>query len=90
MPTFLDIILYEGNILKNENIKNNKFEKENKFEENKKYILESFVNYPRLELIKKYKIQTQQILMNNNYRTTFIKLLIIPITFELIYNFFKK
>ena len=92
MPTFLDIILYEGNILKNENIKNNKFEKKNKFEENKKYILESFVNYPRLELIKKYKIQTQQILMNNNYRTTFIKLLIIPITFELIYNFnfFKK
>ena len=95
MPTFLDIILYEGNILKNENIKNNKFEKknkfeENKFEENKKYILESFVNYPRLELIKKYKIQTQQILMNNNYRTTFIKLLIIPITFELIYNFKLK
>jgi hypothetical protein len=61
----------------------------NIFEENKKNILDSFVNYPRLELIKKYKIQTYQFLMNKNYRNTFLKFLIIPITFELCYNIFS-
>ena len=62
----------------------------NIFEENKKNILDSFVNYPRLELIKKYKIQTYQFLMNKNYRNTFLKFLIIPITFELCYNIFLR
>ena len=60
----------------------------NIFEENKKNILDSFVNYPRLELIKKYKIQTYQFLMNKNYRNTFLKFLIIPMSFELCYNIF--
>ena len=91
MPTFLDIILYE-NILKNNNLnKNNNFyEKYNNFEENKKIILDSFVNYPRLELIKKYKIQSYQFLMNKNYRNTFLKFLIIPLTIELTYNIFLR
>jgi hypothetical protein len=95
MPTFLDIILYDENILnkknkveeKNNNFKNdNNFYKKYNFEENKKIILDSFVNYPRLELIKKYKIQTYQFLMNKNYRHTFLKFLIMPLTFELCYN----
>lgn len=102
MPTILDIILYNelgNNTSNSRNIKNkNKsaFEKnknksafeENKniFEENKKNILDSFVNYPRLELIKRYKIQTYQFLMNKNYRNIFIKLLIIPISINLCYN----
>jgi hypothetical protein len=60
----------------------------NIFEENKKNILDSFINYPRLELIKKYKIQTYQFLMNKNYRNIFLKCLIIPITLELSYNIF--
>lgn len=93
MPTFLDIILYDENILKNKknqlNEKNN-FDKKNNFDENKKIILDSFVNYPRLELIKKYKIQSYQFLMNKNYRHTFFKFLIIPLTFELSYNIFSK
>lgn len=108
MPTFLDIILYDENILnkknkveeknnlkndnnfKNDNNNNNFYKKYN-FEENKKIILDSFVNYPRLELIKKYKIQTYQFLMNKNYRYTFLNFLIMPLTFELCYNiFFKK
>jgi hypothetical protein len=102
MPTFLDIILYDENILKNRNNtlknnnilknknnqidKNNNSDKKYNFEENKKIILDSFINYPRLELIKKYKIQTYQFLMNKNYRNIFLKCLIIPITFELSYN----
>jgi PBP1b-binding outer membrane lipoprotein LpoB len=105
IPTFLDIILYDENILKNkknnfeedkknnfeENKKNNfEEDKKNNFEENKKVILDSFINYPRLELIKKYKIQTYQFLMNKNYRNIFIKFLIIPLTFELSYNIYKK
>lgn len=89
MPTFLDIILYDENILKNK--KNNfKENKKNNFEENKKIILDSFINYPRLELIRKYKVQTYQFLMNKNYRNTFLKFLIIPLTFELSYNLFLK
>jgi hypothetical protein len=93
MPTFLDIILYDENILKNKkkNIddknKNNSYKKYN-FEENKKIILDSFINYPRLELIKKYKIQTYQFLMNKNYKNTFLKFLIVPLTIELCYNIF--
>ena len=105
MPTFLDIILYDETILKNkknnfeENKKNNfkenkkyNFEENKKynFEENKKIILDSFINYPRLELIRKYKVQTYQFLMNKNYRNTFLKFLIIPLTFELSYNLFLK
>ena len=85
MPTFLEFILYEE-------LKNKKYifqrDKKNKFEENKKYILDSFVNYPRLELIKKYKIQTYQFLMNKNYRNIFIKFCIIPLTFKLSYDIF--
>jgi hypothetical protein len=106
MPTYLDIILYDEKIIKNNKNKKelketNKLEKtketkkeelniKNIFEENKKNILDSFVNYPRLELIKKYKIQTYQFLMNKNYRNTFLKFLIIPITFELCYNIFLR
>jgi len=92
MPTFLEFILYEE--LKNKKYifqrdKKNKFEEnKNKFEENKKYILDSFVNYQRLELIKKYKIQTYQFLMNKNYRNIFIKFCIIPLTFKLSYDIF--
>lgn len=101
MPTFLDIILYEESILKhgeNKNKLENKNKPENnkinfkeneiknKFEENKKNILDSFVNYPRLELIKKYKIQIYQFLMNRNYRVTFLKILIVPTLFNLFYN----
>jgi hypothetical protein len=62
----------------------------NIFEENKKNILDCFINYPRLELIKKYKIQSYQFLMNKNYRNTFLKFLIIPIAFELSYNVFLR
>jgi hypothetical protein len=69
---------------------NQKIIQENKFEENKKIILDSFINYPRLELIKKYKIQSYQFLMNKNYRNTFLKFLIIPVTFELCYNILKN
>jgi hypothetical protein len=98
MPTLLDIILYDQQfILKNKNIKQknkneNENENKNNFEKNKKNILDSFVNYPRLELIKKYKIQTYQFLLNKNYRNIFIKLLIIPMTFDLCYSlhFIKK
>jgi hypothetical protein len=96
MPTFLDIILYDENILKNKKkidkkyIFDNKYNSDKKynFEENKKIILDSFINYPRLELIKKYKIQTYQFLMNKNYKNTFLKFLIIPLTIELCYNIF--
>jgi|688.fasta_scaffold22055_7 hypothetical protein len=100
MPTLLDIILYDDYILKNQNKinyrkqsgKQSEKQSENKkiIEENKKIILDSFVNYPRLELIKKYKIQTYQFLMNKNYRNSFFKLLIIPMTCELCYNIFLK
>lgn len=108
MSTFLNVMLYNENILKNrKNIKNknmnnnqninnqnmnnnqninNQNNKKNNFEENKKIILDSFANYPRLELIKKHKIQTYQFLMNKNYRNVFLKFLIIPLTFELCYN----
>ncbi len=97
MPTFLDIILYDENILKNKKNKIDKkyifddkynSDKKYNFEENKKIILDSFINYPRLELIKKYKIQTYQFLMNKNYKNTFLKFLIIPFTIELCYNIF--
>jgi len=97
MPTFLDIILYDKNIFKNKKNKidkkyifDNKYNSDKKynFEENKKIILDSFINYPRLELIKKYKIQSYQFLINKNYRNIFLKFLIIPLTFELSYNIF--
>jgi hypothetical protein len=104
MPTYLDIILYNDKKMKyiknKKELKEiNKLEKtketkkeelniKNIFEENKKNILDSFINYPRLELIKKYKIQTYQFLINKNYRNIFLKCLIIPITLELSYNIF--
>ena len=90
--------VFKNKNIKRENIKlknikqenKNKYKNENEngtiFEKNKKIILDSFVNYPRLELIKKYKIQTYQFLMNKNYRNIFMKLLIIPITFDLCYS----
>lgn len=97
MPTLLDIILYDGYILKNQNKINYRKQSEKQTEtqtetqtENKKIILDSFVNYPRLELIKKYKIQTYQFLMNKNYRNSFFKLLMIPVTCELCYNIFLR
>lgn len=93
MPTVLDIILYDEFIFKrNINIQRQNLkgkEKEKEENKNKKYILDSFVNYPRLELIKKYKIQTYQFLMNKNYKNTFLKLLTVPIMFELCYNIFS-
>lgn len=97
MPTVLDIILYdEFNFKRNINIQTQNLKKKEKEKEeeedknkNKKYILDSFVNYPRLELIKKYKIQTYQFLMNKNYKNTFLKLLTVPIMFELCYNIFS-
>lgn len=79
----------EINKLEKKETKKKELNIKNIFEENKKNILDSFVNYPRLELIKKYKIQTYQFLMNKNYRNTFLKFLIIPITFELCYNIFS-
>lgn len=91
MPTYLDIILYEDHF-KNEknNVKKNNIKKENNDEKNKKIILDSFVNYPRLELIKRYKIQTYQFLMNKNYKNIFLKFLIIPLSFEICYNILLK
>ena len=77
---------YVKNILNRQKEKNNK---ENIFFD-KKTILDSFVNYPRLELIKKYKIQTYQFLMNKNYRNVFLKFLIVPLSFELCYNIFLR
>ena len=87
MPIYSDILLYGENKNKNKN----KNKKENNYEYfNKKLVVDSVVNYPRMELLQKYKIQMHQIMMNKNYRNIFLKCLVIPLTFGSFYKMYKK
>lgn len=82
MPIHSDILLYK---------ENKKDKKENNFEySNKKIFIDSFVNYPKIKLLQKYKIQMFQIMMNKNCRNIFLKCLVVPLIFGSFYKIYEK
>lgn len=87
MPIYSNILLYG----ENKNKKDKMYKKENNYEYfDKKIVVDSVVNYPRMYLLEKYKIQMYQIIMNKNYRNIFLKCLIVPLTFGSFYKMYKN